>query len=105
MIEYTVEELEMLRSMLIEADRHSMQAAIENKLNPYIGKDAYSGAEAITKYLTGNWSNQHNCFKGAYEKMYEPGIRLLPLDHMPLYINDPDICTRVTAVWRLKIGK
>ena len=105
MIEYTLEELELLRDMLIEADRQDLQSTIESKLKHYIGQTVDWARPAITDTLTKTLANRVNFLENTLYKMIGPAAMLIPLEQVPLYINDPDICIRTTAAWRLKIGK
>ena len=99
---YTQEEQKLLLEMLAIAHKIDVQNRIEKGLAPYIGHPTQTAAAPILTILE---SFDARLDAERFWDFISSEIIEIPIDQVPLYINDSDILTRTTAIWRLKIGK
>lgn len=108
MPEYTREEEALLEATIKDEMLHEVTKSIENSLQCYVGQPTRAvrdvliqpGSAALSDMYHDIDTRLHECSVNK-----RPDIRKIPLELMPLYINDRDLRTRVIARWRLKISK
>ena len=100
---YSEEEQNLLITMLTLAYQQATRDRIEKSLKPYVGQPSQVVRDVILNPLA---SISEELDKHLREvETRKSDITQISIDQVPLYINDPDILTRTTAIWRLKIGK
>jgi prephenate dehydrogenase len=100
---YSEEEQNLLTEMLTLAYQQATRGRIEKALKPYIGQSTQVVRDIIMNPLA-SISEELDRHLREVENL-QSEITQISIDQVPLYINDPDILTRTTAIWRLKIGK
>jgi len=103
MIGTTEEEETLLRGMYLIALKQEVEEKIRESLSGYIGQPMVSSI--IIESITAILAEQKKKEVSDVWNITDSTIRALPLEDMPLYVNDENTITQVIAQWRLKIGK
>jgi len=107
MIDYSKEELSTLEHMLIEAHQEDSKKAIYNSLKNLVGKTRNS-KDIFDSLIIDPMLKELENFDNVLNKTapwHIDRIKSMPIEDMPLLVNDPDVSTRTVASWRLKLGK
>jgi hypothetical protein len=107
MIEYSQEELSSLERMLIEAHQEDSKKAIYNSLENLIGRTTNS-KDTINSLIINPMLKELENINNVLNKTapwHIDRIKNMPIEDMPLLVNDKDVSSRTAAIWRLKMGK
>lgn len=100
---YSDEEQDLLRDMLTLAYQQATRDRIEKSLKPYVGQPSQVVRDVILNPLASISEEFDRHLREIENRQSE--ITQISIDQVPLYINDPDILVKTTAIWRLKIGR
>lgn len=109
--EYTDEEINLFEEMYEKALCEEMRKHLERDLQRFIGQSTSLVrdlmVQPIAEYFV-NLDKTINEHRHIWNPMLEATknlTKIIPLEEMPLLINNSDIYKRTVAIWRLKIGK
>jgi hypothetical protein len=108
MPEFTKEEEDLLEATIKDEMLHEVTKSIENSLQRYVGQPTQAVRDVLMQPGSAALSGMYHSIDTRLNECSingRPDIKEIPLEQMPLYINDRNLRTRMTANWRLKISK